>query len=273
MLNLTPATIQRQLNALIDTIFDDQATVHQLLALVAAIGVFWAIFFYLFAEIVRPLVYNKPWLIAAGNRDYDRGGKELNESLGLSKTREQFLETFMDMWPWNQAVFLQHAVGGMLCLPSLLGLGDEKMASSLACLGILAEMGWEIEDLTVWMYKRFALPDGKTKVPNALLIVLAIHHSLTTILGMPMVLAYRDLKVLHWLCFDLQCAGECRSSSRRRPGDRPRTEEQVAGVEEDGKWMICRLVCVLWPFQPTRLPHRQYLERGLSLKTACSPRP
>jgi hypothetical protein len=36
---------------------------------------------------------------------------------------------------------------------------------------------------------------------------LAIHHSLTSILGIPLILHYRSNHTLHWLCFDLQFAG------------------------------------------------------------------
>mmetsp|Transcript_9086 Transcript_9086/g.16952 ORF Transcript_9086/g.16952 Transcript_9086/m.16952 type:complete len:386 (-) Transcript_9086:152-1309(-) len=192
---------------LIDIIFDENATASELLTLVAAIAVFWAAFFYLFGLILRPMVYGKPWLIAAGERDYERGGKELYEQLGIAKTKDEFVDTFMDLWPWNQAVYVQHFVGGMLCVPAIFGLADEGTASSLACLGILSEMGWEIEDMATWLYKRFCHPDGKVKVPNELLILLIIHHSMTTLLGMPMVLHYRNLRTLHWLCFDLQIAG------------------------------------------------------------------
>lgn len=37
--------------------------------------------------------------------------------------------------------------------------------------------------------------------------MLAVHHSLTTVLGLPMILNYRSLRTLHWICFNLQLAG------------------------------------------------------------------
>lgn len=194
------------ITSLVDIVFNESATASDLLTVVVAIAVFWAAFFYIASLIVTPMVYGKPWLISAGERDYERGGKDLYESLGIAKTKRQFVESFMDMWAWNQAVCVQHFVGGLLCVPAIFGLGDEKEASSLACLGILSEMGWEIEDMMTWLYKRYALPEGKAKVPDALLILLGVHHSMTTLLGLPMVLHYRDVRTLHWLCFDLQMA-------------------------------------------------------------------
>ena len=193
----------------IATIFNEDATFLDLLALVLALAVFWFVIFAIAAAIIKPLVMGKPWLIAAGERDYDRGGKELWENVGAPKTKAEFVVSFMDMWAWNQTLAIQHLIGGAVCLPAIipghLGL-DPSVAASLACLGILSEMGWEIEDQLTWIYKRFFTKGGKEKVPNALLIVLGIHHSMTTILGLPMVLNYRDLPTLHWLCFDLQAA-------------------------------------------------------------------
>ena len=58
-------------------------------------------------------------------------------------------------------------VGGILCLPSVLGIGDPSTAASLACLGILSEMGWEVEDFFMLFIKRFGLSNGKAKVPTA----------------------------------------------------------------------------------------------------------
>lgn len=193
----------------IATIFNEDATFLDLLALVLALAVFWFVVFAIAAAIIKPLVVGKPWLIAAGERDYDRGGKELWENIGSPKTKEEFVVSFMDLWAWNQTLAIQHLLGGAVCLPAIipghLGL-DPSVAASLACLGILSEMGWEIEDQLTWIYKRFFTKGGKEKVPNALLIILAVHHSMTTILGLPMILNYRYLSTLHWLTFDLQAA-------------------------------------------------------------------
>lgn len=161
------------LSSLIDTVFDQDATAQDLLLVVGFLAVFWAVFFTLFSALFRPLVYGKPWLVAAGERDYEHGGKELFKQLGfMDMGKDKFVTQFMDMWPWTIGIILQHFIGGMLCVPSILAIGDQEVAASLACLGILSEMGWEIQDLITWIYKRFGLPDGKAMVPMAVSIKL-----------------------------------------------------------------------------------------------------
>ena len=43
-------------------------------------------------------------------------------------------------------------------------------------------------------------------VPAALIAVLVLHHSLSMVVGIPLILHYRKLKILHALCFTLQAA-------------------------------------------------------------------
>ena len=147
------------------------------------------------------------------HRDYEREGKKMLEIIGLSMTEAEYVEFRMKDWGWMQCVLMQHFVGGLLCVPSVFNFTnwsifniDERSAASLACLSILSEMGWEIQDLIVMMYRRLFLPNGHKLVPNISLIIMPIHHSLTCILGIPTILRYRSLKILHWMCFDLQAA-------------------------------------------------------------------
>lgn len=156
-----------QITSLNDTIFNEDPTALELLSAVAFLALFWSVFFAVVSALVRPLVYGKPWLVAAGERDYEHGGKELHKQLGMDKTKDAFVEQFQDLWPWFAGIIVQHLIGGMLCLPSILGIGDQQVAASLACLGILSEMGWEIQDLITWVYKRFGVEGGKEMVPMA----------------------------------------------------------------------------------------------------------
>lgn len=55
------------------------------------------------------------------------------------------------------------------------------------------------------LFRPFA-KNGKSIWPDAICVLFIVHHSLTTILGVPMILFYRDNKSLHWLCFNLQFA-------------------------------------------------------------------
>lgn len=54
---------------------------------------------------------------------------------------------------------------------------------------------------------RIFTADGEKKFPNAVLIGQALHHSLATLMGIPTIMSYRNNKLLHWTCFDLQGAG------------------------------------------------------------------
>ena len=47
---------------------------------------------------------------------------------------------------------------------------------------------------------------GKEIWPDFVFAINVVHHSLSTILGLPMVLFYSTNKSLQWLCFDLQFA-------------------------------------------------------------------
>ena len=134
-------------------IFDPEVSAKELLQLESWIAAFWALFFYVFAVIVRPLIKGKSWLVAAGNRDYERGGNDFHEALGMSVSKEDFLQIFQHTWPWMQAVSVQHFVGGSLWIPAIFNLGflDPNTRSSLACLAILSEMGWEVEDMIGWL--------------------------------------------------------------------------------------------------------------------------
>lgn len=51
------------------------------------------------------------------------------------------------------------------------------------------------------------LDNGKEVWPDSIVFIFALHHSLTTVLGVPMIIYYRTNRALHWLCFDLQMAG------------------------------------------------------------------
>ncbi|KAL3904770.1 MAG: hypothetical protein SGARI_004770, partial [Bacillariaceae sp.] len=168
--------------------------------------IFWLVFFYLFCQVLRPIVRGRPWLMDAGSRDYDRGGKELMVTIGNPLSRDEFVDQFQNMWPWVLAVDLQHLVGGILVIPSLLNVGDENVQNGLVCLAITSEMGWEIGDLLGWIYQRYFTKGGKKKVPIGIIVMMTVHHSLNMILGIPMILKYRDNHFFHWLVFDLQAA-------------------------------------------------------------------
>ena len=65
--------------------------------------------------------------------------------MGIEVTKEQYIENGMNDWPFMQVMVIQHFAGAMLCVPSLVGWGSVEWSSSIAALGILSEMGWELE--------------------------------------------------------------------------------------------------------------------------------
>jgi len=67
-------------------------------------------------------------------------------------------------------------------------------------------MGWELQDMIEILTVRAFYKDGKKTFPDAIVVILLIHHSLASGLGIPMILYYRNNRNLHWLCFELQFA-------------------------------------------------------------------
>ena len=121
-------------------------------------------------------------------------------------TKEEAITWSMNDWPRMQCIYLQHLVGSLFCVPSILVIGDPSVASSLAICGVLSEIGWELQDLAEMFFVRAFCKNGKATWPDSIVFIFLLHHSLTTILGLPMVLYYRDNRSLHWLCFNLQFA-------------------------------------------------------------------
>ena len=139
-------------------------------------------------------------------REYDRVGLAMCKALNVNWTRERYVEITLGDWPKMQGIYLQHFVGGALCIPAVLGYHESSWASSLACLGVLSEMGWELSDVADIFVTRSMAVDGKERMPNTMVAILMIHHSMTLTLGLPLVLKYRELRELHLMTFNLQWA-------------------------------------------------------------------
>ena len=89
-------------------------------------------------------------------------------------------------------------IGGALCLPilfpSLFPSIDHETALILVRFGALLEVGWEITDALTRIYERVLLPNGEELQPNVLLVLIACHHSLSTLLVIPASIIYCDYK-------------------------------------------------------------------------------
>merc|ERR1712159_267944 len=76
-----------------------------------------------------------------------------------------------------------------------------------------------VQDFCKIIYHRLFGGDmGKKRYPISMIVILTMHHSLTTGMGLPMILRYRELHYLHRLCFNLQtitilgfCGEYCRA--------------------------------------------------------------
>lgn len=95
-----------------------------------------------------------------------------------------------------QGIVLQHGLGGLLCMPSALGLGGylpAGLASMMARHGGLCEVGWELQDTIARVLELiFEGERGREKNPPALLLVLALHHTCAVCLVLPLNIYYPE---------------------------------------------------------------------------------
>ena len=193
-------------NKLIEITFDPNATPHDLLILVSSLAIFWSTIFYILHKILQPFATRQQWLRNAMGREYDRVGLSMCKALNVNWNKERYIDIMINDWPKMQGIYLQHFVGGALCIPAVIGCSTEPWATSLACLGVLSEMGWELSDCADIFMTRSMSVDGKERMPNTMVYILMIHHSMTLSLGLPLVLKYRELRELHLMTFNLQWA-------------------------------------------------------------------
>jgi len=169
-----------------------------------ALLVIWSIIWYFVITcaakyVIEPFVASRPW------RDQwvDLNDRTFRTSMMIEfKTREEVF-TFACMFA---AISCQHFVGGVLCLPSLLG-GHSAWASALACHGGLCEAGWELQDCIVRTYQIiFGGEAGRAKNPVAIVVLLLMHHAMGMGMVLPMNMAYRDSADYHEFVALLQLA-------------------------------------------------------------------
>ena len=94
------------------------------------------------------------------------------------------------------AVVVQHGFGGLLCAPSVLGLGEwlpPRCAGALARHGGLCEVGWEIGDSMLRAHQMArGGAGGRARNPPGLLLMLLLHHSAAQCLVLPLNVHYGD---------------------------------------------------------------------------------
>lgn len=127
----------------------------------------------------------------------------MEKMLGIDMD-EQFLSKMMGSM---LTIPGQHMLGGLLCVPAILGCGvSRETALCLARHGALIELGWEIQDTAERLWDRFATPDGAKRNPWAMFRVMLIHHGMQWALVIPMNLHYSHLSGYHELIFMLEGA-------------------------------------------------------------------
>jgi len=103
-------------------------------------------------------------------------------------------------------ILAQHGVGGLLCVPSVLGVMP-ALASTLACHGALCEAGWEVQDYASrWYDIVLGGPEGRARQPVPVMVIMTFHHAMGTLLVVPMNTYYHDAPEYHELVFLLQAA-------------------------------------------------------------------
>lgn len=104
------------------------------------------------------------------------------------------------------AIICQHAVGGALCIPSVLGWKGQ-VVNAMACHGALCEAGWELQDMIERIYQLiFGGAAGRAKNPTPLLVLLSVHHAMGLSMVIPMNIFYGSNPYYHEFVFLLQGA-------------------------------------------------------------------
>merc|ERR1719487_1429437 len=87
------------------------------------------------------------------------------------------------------AVLLQHGLGGLLCIPAVLGF--EGLAAAAARHGALSEAGWELSD-TIQRLWQVTLGSARDRAENPphLLAFIVVHHLMGLGMVIPINLSY-----------------------------------------------------------------------------------
>lgn len=171
----------------------------QLMLVVIWATIWYFVIMYSAKHVVEPYVASKPWK----DQWVNLNDKTARASFFIHfKTKAEVFE-FACLF---LAILSQHAVGGILCVPSLVGVSGSAVAA-MACHGGLCEAGWELQDCLVRIYQiLFGGESGKAKNPPALMVIFGLHHAMGLSMVIPMNIVYRDNVYYHELVFLLQGA-------------------------------------------------------------------
>lgn len=196
--------LHQAFHSVVKLVFKKNPTLWDLLEIASILAVSWFLLVSISGSIFAKLTYGEPWLVRVLERDYNHGGKQFYQRIGMRVSRQQHVESMMrGGLARHVLIHVQHLLGGLLCLPAVLNLfEDQSISSSLVGLGILSEIGWETQDLLVMVYKEVFTKENL----RPLIFMNVVHHSLAIGLGLPFLLVHRDHPVGHRLVFHLQGA-------------------------------------------------------------------
>eukprot|EP00808_Paulinella_micropora_P007077 g65713.t1 len=169
------------------------------LVLLVIQAVFWHCFLCWFADRLKPWTDKQPWR----QRWLDLNDNGLR-AVGIELDDPALSELFaLRMIP----IMIQHCIGGIVCLPSVLGWGDAAITAALARHGALSEGGFELSDLSNGICKvLFRGEEGRKMYPFSLRIVMLLHHTMGLSMIIPMNLICPDNRDYHHLVSLLQFA-------------------------------------------------------------------
>lgn len=171
------------------------------LLLVVIYGVFWHVVLRVFAgNVVRPCLDMHPI-----RQQYARINQKAQANFGIRVSLEEAYVLTSE----TDGFFLRHILGGLMCLPSVLGgLGlPSHVSAAFACHGALHEVGCEVQGTLSRVYDWIYGGDMcKKRTPKGLALVFAMHHVMGICLVIPMNLYFHDLSEYHELVFCLQFA-------------------------------------------------------------------
>jgi hypothetical protein len=188
----------------LETIFDDDATLGDLLRLVGFLGILILVGL----EACRPILSGiangplKPTLSAIAELEIDKQG-------GDTATKEEYLElVIVQNWPETMMGLGLHTLGGCLNIPSVYGwtMVSKRVSSSLACFGIILEMAYGVRALFRLLYFRLVREPATAATATALyptqeVLWTVLRHSLACVMGIPMILWYRHNPDMHRICY------------------------------------------------------------------------
>lgn len=169
------------------------------LKLVLIYGTLWHIAIDRLAKkVFQPWISKRPWRdqwLQLTARAFENFGIKLDSEQQAFEAGCEYL-----------AILCQHAVGGALCVPSVIGFRSVG-ALAMARHGALCEAGWEFQDLAFRLWQvTFGGEEGRAKNPKATLFICIAHHALGLSLVVPFNIAYGSNPHYHEMVFLLQGA-------------------------------------------------------------------